>query len=452
MRPKSGRGFFRILSGDSRGDKVKRNIIESFLIKGVSIVVSLALVPITIGYVSPELYGVWLTLSSVMMWVQFLDIGFTQGLKNKLAEAVALGQIEKGKSLVSTTYFMMALIFVPLCVVLEFLIPIVNWTGLLNVDIVYSLEIQKALSVLVVFVCMQMIVNVIVSVVSAFQEVALSNLFAVVGQILSLVAIVILTKVCPPSLVSLSFAFAALPVLVTIIGSVILFSKQYNNVSPSISCIDRNQIKDLFGLGYKFFIINVQVVVLYQTTNILISHLSSPIEVTYYNVAYKYLNMAMMAYTIITAPLWPAYTDAYTKKDYTWMKNTRSRMTKVMFLSFFVCSLMMLVSQPVYRLWLNGEVNVPIVMTILVGLYVMVYCWMNLNGTIIVGIGAVKIETVAVLIGMIVHIPLSFLLGRFIGGYGVIVSMILINVAYAVLFNVQANKILSLKAKGIWLS
>lgn len=132
MRPKSGRGFFRILSGDSRGDKVKRNIIESFLIKGVSIVVSLALVPITIGYVSPELYGVWLTLSSVMMWVQFLDIGFTQGLKNKLAEAVALGQIEKGKSLVSTTYFMMALIFVPLCVVLEFLIPIVNWTGLLN--------------------------------------------------------------------------------------------------------------------------------------------------------------------------------------------------------------------------------------------------------------------------------------------------------------------------------
>ena len=299
---------------------------------------------------------------------------------------------------------------------------------------------------------MQMIVNVIVSVVSAFQEVALSNLFAVVGQILSLVAIVILTKVCPPSLVSLSFAFAALPVLVTIIGSVILFSKQYNNVSPSISCIDRNQIKDLFGLGYKFFIINVQVVVLYQTTNILISHLSSPIEVTYYNVAYKYLNMAMMAYTIITAPLWPAYTDAYTKKDYTWMKNTRSRMTKVMFLSFFVCSLMMLVSQPVYRLWLNGEVNVPIVMTILVGLYVMVYCWMNLNGTIIVGIGAVKIETVAVLIGMIVHIPLSFLLGRFIGGYGVIVSMILINVAYAVLFNVQANKILSLKAKGIWLS
>ncbi|MBQ4462529.1 MAG: hypothetical protein II908_12010, partial [Bacteroidaceae bacterium] len=79
-------GFF---NGNSRTVAVKKNILISLLMKGVSIAVSFALVPLTIGYVSPELYGVWLTLSSIMTGLSFMDIGFSQGLKNKLTEAIA---------------------------------------------------------------------------------------------------------------------------------------------------------------------------------------------------------------------------------------------------------------------------------------------------------------------------------------------------------------------------
>ncbi len=77
-------------------------------------IISFMLVPLTIGYVSSDLYGVWLTLSSILTWLTFLDIGFSQGLKNKLAEAIAQTDWGKGKSLVSTTYFLMILIFASL--------------------------------------------------------------------------------------------------------------------------------------------------------------------------------------------------------------------------------------------------------------------------------------------------------------------------------------------------
>ena len=80
----------------------------------MSLLASFLLVPLTIGYISPDLYGVWMTLSSIMTWLVFLDIGFTQGMKNKVTEAIALNQRDRAKSLVSTTYFMMILIFVPL--------------------------------------------------------------------------------------------------------------------------------------------------------------------------------------------------------------------------------------------------------------------------------------------------------------------------------------------------
>ena len=52
---------------------------------------------------------------------------------------------------------------------------------------------------------------------------------------------------------------------------------------------------------------------------------------------------------------------------------------------------------------------------------------------------------------MVLHIPLSIVLGKQVGAYGVIASMIFINLIYAIVFNIQVNKILNKKAKGIWL-
>lgn len=438
-------------SGNGRSAVVKRNIVGSLLLKGISIFVSLLLVPATIGYVNAELYGVWLTLASTMTWLSFADVGFTQGLKNKLTEAIAHDDWDRGKSLVSTTYFMMVLIFIPVCVLLEFLVPLVNWTGLLNVSDQYSGEIVLVMHVLVAFTCIQMIVNVLVSVIAAFQKVALSNSFLVIGNVLSLGIIYILRATVPPSLIALAFAISAMPILITMIATSFLYSGRFKMVAPSWRYINKAYIKDLFGLGYKFFIINIQVLVLYQSTNILIAYVSSPTDVTNYNIAYKLLNFAMMVYTIITAPLWPAYTDAYSRGDYEWMKNMRRKMERVLFFSILGCLSLIVMSQPIYKIWVGDEVNIPYTMTILVGLYVIVYCWMNLNGTLIVGMGKISLETILVLCGMIIHIPLSLILSRYIGAYGVLASMSIITLTYALVFEIQVVKILNKTAKGIWL-
>lgn len=447
--------FFRhlrelIFNGDSRSVTIKINVLGSLVIKGISILVSFLLVPLTIGYVSKELYGVWLTLSSIMTWMSFMDLGFAQGLKNKLTEAIAYDDWDKGRSLVSTTYFMLILIFIPLCIILEFIIPIVDWCGLLNVSQLYSTDIQKAMHALVAFACIQFIANTIVSVIAAFQKVALSSSFGVIGNVLALLVIFVLTKTVPPSLLILSVVMAAIPVLVLIMASIIFFSRKFCMVSPKISAIRVDQVKEIFNLGYKFFIINIQVLVVYNATNVLISNVSSPAEVTSYNLAYKYLNIAMMLFTIIMGPLWPAYTDAYTKKDFDWMRRTKNKMNKVLLFSVIGCAALVLVSKPFYKIWIGSRAEISLLMTLLVALYVMAYCWNQLNGILLVGMGKIKLETIWVLIGMIVHIPLSLFLGRIIGAYGVILSMITVNMFYALMFDIQVRMILNKTAKGIW--
>lgn len=444
------RSIRNIFAKDKRTATVQKNILALFMLKGASILTSFALVPMTIGYVSPELYGIWLTLSSVLTWLCFMDIGFSQGLKNKLTEAIANGDWEKGKSLVSTTYGMMILIMVPACIILEIAIPFVDWTSLLNVSHSYSDEIVNAMYVCIAFASLQMIVNVFVSVVAAFQKVALSNSFMVIGNVISLFLIFILKKTCPPSLIALACTLAAMPILVTIVASFILYCGRFAKVSPSISHFNKAYIKELWGLGYKFFIINIQVLVLYQSTNVLISNVSSPLEVTTYNIAYKLLSAAMMIYTIITAPLWPAYTDAYTRGDYDWMKKMRKKMTKILLLSMGGCIFLTALSPLLYKIWIGDSVEIPFTMTSMVCLYVMVYCWVTLNGTLLVSMSKIKLNTYLVICGTIFHIPLAFTLGKYIGCYGVIASMFIINFIYGVIYSIQVDKLLNNKAFGIW--
>jgi O-antigen/teichoic acid export membrane protein len=65
-----------INKGQSRSIDAKKNIVTSFVIKGINVLINLALVPLTIKYVNSTQYGIWLTLSSIITWFSFFDIGF----------------------------------------------------------------------------------------------------------------------------------------------------------------------------------------------------------------------------------------------------------------------------------------------------------------------------------------------------------------------------------------
>jgi len=67
--------------GHERSIAAKKNIAYSFIIRGISIAISLALIPLTINYVNPIQYGIWLTLSSILGWFSFFDIGFGNGFR-----------------------------------------------------------------------------------------------------------------------------------------------------------------------------------------------------------------------------------------------------------------------------------------------------------------------------------------------------------------------------------
>ena len=58
----------RFHSQDKRTSIVRKNILLSALCKLIGMVVSFLIVPATLGYLHTEQFGVWMTISSMLMW------------------------------------------------------------------------------------------------------------------------------------------------------------------------------------------------------------------------------------------------------------------------------------------------------------------------------------------------------------------------------------------------
>ena len=99
-------------SGQSMTAKASRQVIYSFGLQAISIIISLLYVPLLLNYLTQEKYGIWLTLTSIIGWFSFFDIGLGNGMRNKLTESNAVGDQLLGVKYVSTTYAILICIFV----------------------------------------------------------------------------------------------------------------------------------------------------------------------------------------------------------------------------------------------------------------------------------------------------------------------------------------------------
>ena len=171
--------------GHDRSVKAKKNILASIFLKGISIAISLILVPITINYINVAQYGIWLTISSIVGWFSFFDIGLTQGLRNKFAKAKAKGDDSLAQIYVSTTYAILAIIFCAIWLIFLLANNFLNWATILKVP----KEMQSEISVLAIIVftyfCMQFVLRIIATIITAVHQPAIASLLEVLGQVLS---------------------------------------------------------------------------------------------------------------------------------------------------------------------------------------------------------------------------------------------------------------------------
>lgn len=440
--------------GHERSIKAKKNILASLLIRGGSIAISLILIPLTINYINASRYGIWLTLSSIVAWLSFFDIGLTQGLRNKFAEAKAIGDDSRVQIYVSTTYALLGIIFTLIWLLFFVCNFFLNWSGILNVSESMQTEITTLALIVFTYFCISFILKIITTILLADQRPAKSSLIDLSGQLLSLILIFILVKTTEGSLLKLGIALCISPLLVLVIANIYFFKGIYKKYKPAISKIRFAYAKELFSLGLVFFLIQFAVIIQFQTANIIIARNFGTEDVTSYNIVYKYFGVLNMVFTIFITPFWSASTEAYRKNDIQWIKNGIKKYNQLNILMILAGLIMLIFSATVYRLWIGeGKVNIAFSLSLWGFLYFNVLMFAGKYVNFLNGISALRIQLISSTISPFLYIGIAILLIRLchLGVYSLFIASIIANFYGLILAPLQYHKIINKKSRSdIW--
>jgi O-antigen/teichoic acid export membrane protein len=326
-----------------------------------------------------------------------------------------------------------------------------DWAKILNTtdDIV---ELEKLVFIVFSVFCLQFIIKLINVVFVADQRPALSSAINTTGSIISLIVVVVLMKTTDGSLLYLGASFSFINLVVPFIAGVWFFNTSYKKYKPTIKHVDFSYFKELIGLGTRFFIMQGAALVVFMTDNIIITQISGPQEVTSYNIAYKYFGVVTMLFTVVTAPMWSAYTDAYAKKEFDWIRQATKKIYKLWGVVFIGLLAMLFLSGYAYDLWIGDSVSIPFSLSLVMAVWVMLSTSIMVFSNFLSGISKIKLSLWHSVFVSIINIPLSIFFAKNMGmgSTGVILASVCCVFPRVIFQPVQYFKIISGTAKGIW--
>ena len=187
--------FSYIFKNDKQRDaNIRNNILFSGFLKCVGLLTSLLVVPVTLGYLNNEVYGVWMTITSIMSWFTFFDIGLGNGMRNYLTKAISTGDYKSANAYLSTTLCVIALIAIGIAVVCILPLGLLDFNKVFNTTSVSGGVLRLSVFIAVAFTLVNFVVKNIGYVFIAMQRYALNDLLSVSGAVLGLIVVFILTK------------------------------------------------------------------------------------------------------------------------------------------------------------------------------------------------------------------------------------------------------------------
>ena len=434
-----------------RTANVRRQVIYSFGIKVISVLLGLMLVPLLIDTLNAQRYAIWLTLASIFSWFSFFDLGLGNGLRNKLTEATAAGNQRLAKEYVSTAYGVIALIFSVIMVSFWVGNAYIDWQKILNVSSIENAELRLLTGVVFSLVLMRFIFQLVGVVYVAMQQPAMNNAIATVGNLLAFICILCAHWAGSRNLLVYSALLVGMPLLVLVVCTYFAFGRTYAYLSPSLSAMRIRHVTSLLNLGGLFFVIQISAIVLFSSANLLIAHEFDPKEVVIYSAALTYFQLPVVAYGIVMAPIWSAVTEAYIRQDFTWLKSSLAKLKKISALFIVGIVVQTLVSPIVYHVWLGNRVSIPFGLSMAMALFAIINVVLAPYTSFINGTGKIWLAAIIALISLVVYFPLAIYFARLVGSSaGIMLATCLVNGVGLYFQPKQVSHILNGTANGIW--
>ena len=307
-----------------------QNILGAFAVKGLSLVVSLFTLPAYMRFFKDQnVLGVWYTVLSVLTWVLNFDLGVGNGLRNKLALALAVNDQERARQVISSAYFMIGGLMLVLTAAGLTLIPLADWNGFFNVeaDLISGETLAQVVRYAFIGIALQFFLRLISSILYALQKSAVNDAISLVTSVLLLTFALLAPAAAPAEslkLFSLGYVFSAnLPLAV---ATVMVFWGPLKKCRPGRRWVNVSCAKGVLSLGGMFFFCQIFYMVIANTNEFFITQYTDPANVVEYQIYNKLFTLVGTLFMLGLTPVWSAVSRAVAEEDYLWLRRVKRQL------------------------------------------------------------------------------------------------------------------------------
>jgi O-antigen/teichoic acid export membrane protein len=410
----------------SRYSRIVKAVSSGAAARLLSAGITLASLPLAVRYLGAERYGVWATITTTVVWINLLDLGIANTLTNSISRAYALD--DKASA---ARYFTNALLITGSIAAIAggafaIVCSHVNWMKLFNVSAnVQADEVRSTVVVAAALMLLGLPCNFAGKLLAGYQELHRNNYAVCAGAAVSVIGLVwgIALRVSMPMLFVMSVGCLTFASLVNLIY-VVTGRKPW--LLPRPALIDRSTSRELLRSGSSFFFIQVAAVVVFSSDNIVVSHYLGAAEVTPYSVTWRLVGLAAVLQSLIFPALWPAYAEAYARRDYGWIRRTFS-MTMKGTVALNLCCVggLIMFGRMLIRAWAGAAAVPTFSLLLAMGVWALISGFMSVESCLLAALNRTREQALLSITAAVVNITLSIALVRHVGSVGVIGGTIL---------------------------
>lgn len=399
--------------------------------KVLSAVTSVVTVRLTLHYLGPERYGMWMTISSLVLMLGSADFGMSNGVVNLIADATGRRDDTAAKTASASALLMLTGVATVIAVAMIVAYPFLNTARLFNVHSPVAIR-ESGPALLVLFYCFvaNLPLGVIRGVQTGLQKGFANSLWWTFGSILSLPALLVAIHL-RAGLPVLILCISGPLVLSSILNGAELFIWSHPELMPRLRNFSRRAASRLLRTGLMYFLLQLSLTIGMQTDNVVIAQIIGAKAVADYAVPARLFNVLVAVAAMFYMTVLPAYTEALARSDGPWIRRTFVRVAVVGIGTNLVLSVFLVFfGNRLLALWVGSQVHASTGLLIALGITCVVNSYVGTASTLLNGLGKFRFQVVFGLLMAVFNLGLSITLVKRLGitgaALGTLIATILV--------------------------
>lgn len=310
-------------------------VLTSGFTKLASLIIVVASIRWVSGYLGAERFGLWMTITSVITLLSFVDLGMSNSLVNIVSESSGKRDHQRIHQAISSTLFLL----IGLAAIIEGIFLgsfyFVDWADVFHATKAEVVrEVTPSIAIYVSIFLISMPLSVVHKVQIGLQESWKSNLWSLLGQLFAIffLGVSVYFEAGVPFLI---LAVAGGPAVATLINFVIYFFLERRDYLPKLNAVESSTLTNIGRVGGLFLIMQFLALVGNASDNIVIAKILGLSAVSTFAIVQK-LAMIFGVAQLLISPMWPIFGEAIAKGDYGWAQQA---LKKIMWMSFLLGAL-----------------------------------------------------------------------------------------------------------------